>query len=196
MIHNIFFMFLLGALSWVFLTFMDRVDEHGLIDWRLRTPIAYIFGILTALSFVFSIQYSPFLYPFFFGLCIEWIVKNKVEYPSHVFSIFLITLYFGYRFDLFLNYSVYIFIYLLISFGISVFLKSRIDKKSKFYRIFYKSYLSKFTINTSFALILKEPLLIIFWLSFSYSCCLWRSISLGENHSRKTFYNAYIFLTL
>ena len=168
-------------ISGVFLTLMDRVDEHGLIVGKLRTPIAYVFGILTANAFVFSISFFHFLYPFIVGMCIEWIIKNKLEYPSHVFFLFLSTLYFGYRYDLLSQYIWYIVLYLGISFFISTYLKSKIDKNSRFYKYFYMSYLSKLSSDIFLWIILKEPLLIVFWLSFAYFCLLTKKYFPGRN---------------
>lgn len=170
MLEEILLISFFGVISGIFLTFMDRVDEHNLITWKLKTPIAYIFAILTAISFIWGIHYFNFLYPFLFWLCIEWIIKNKLEYPSHVFFLFIITLYFWYRFDLFLIYYIYIFIYLLLKFFISTYIKSKINKNSKFYNIFYKSYLSKGFVDIIFALILFKPIILLFSFPFAYSC--------------------------
>ncbi len=170
MLEEILLITFLWLIAWSFLTFMDRVDEHDLIIWRFKTPIAYIFAILTAISFIWVINYFSFLYPFLFWLCIEWIIKNKLEYPSHVFFLFLIAIYFWYRFDLFFEYYLYIIIFLLITFFIWNFLKNKLNKNSNFYNALYKSYFSKTFINIVFALILFKPILIFFSLGFTYSC--------------------------
>ncbi|EKD44268.1 MAG: hypothetical protein ACD_71C00190G0002 [uncultured bacterium (gcode 4)] len=181
MIESILHIFFFWFISWVFLTLMDRVDEHNLIIWKFQTPLAYTFGILTAVSFVFSIDYFNFLYPLIVGMCIEWIIKNKLEYPSHVFFLFVLALYFGYRHDLLPQYVWYTGLYLGISFLISNYIKSRTDKNSKFYRYFYTSYLSKLSSDIFLWIILKEPLLIVFGLSFAYSCLLTKKYLPGRN---------------
>lgn len=181
MIESFFSILLLWFISGVFLTLMDRVDEHNLVIGRYQAPIAYIFGILTALSFIVSIDFYNFLYPLIVGMCIEWIIKNKIEYPSHVFSLFVLALYFGYRYDLLSQYIWYIGLYLAISFLISNYLKLKINKNSKFYKYFYTFYLSKFFTNISLAIILQEPFLIVFSLTFTYSCLLTKKYFPGRN---------------
>lgn len=181
MAETFLFVLLFWFASGVFLTLMDRVDEHNLIIGKLQTPFAYIFGILTAIIFGFSIDFFNFLYPLIVGMCIEWIIKNKLEYPSHVFFLFLSSLYFGYRYDLLLQYAWYIALYLGINFLISVYLKSKIDKNSRFYKYFYTAYLSKLFTNMSLGIALREPLLIVFSLTFTYSCLLTKKYLPGRN---------------
>lgn len=181
MIKLVFLVFLSWLVSGIFLTLMDRVGEHNLIIWRFQTPIEYILGVLAAISFIWSINSFNFLYPLIVGMCIEWIVKNKLEYPSHVFFLFVLTLYFGHRYNLLTQYYIYIIIYLGISFIVSIWLKSKIDKNSRLYHYFYRSYISKVFINTTLALILKEPLMIIFSLTHTYSSFLTKKYLPGRN---------------
>lgn len=181
MIESILSILFFWLITWAFLTLMDRVDEHSLIIWKFQTPIAYIFGILTAIFFIFSIGFFSFLYPLIVGMCIEWIIKNKLEYPSHVLFLFVLTLYLGYRSDLLIQYVWYIGLYLGISFLISYYLKSKVDKNSRLYRYFYTSYISKLSSDIFLWVILKEPLLIVFWLSFAYSCLLTKKYFPGRN---------------
>lgn len=178
--HTLLLIFL-WLCSGAFLTFMDRVDEHDLIVWKLKTPVAYIFAWFTAITFIFSIHTFPFLYPLLFWMCFEWILKNKLEYPSHVFFLFLTTLYFWYRWDLFLDFWKYIILYLLLVFFIWDFLKSKINKNSKFYWYFYKSYISKIFIDFIFAFSLFQPILLVFALTFGYSCLWVKKFFPGRN---------------
>ena len=161
--------FLLGLLSGLFLTLMDRIDEHNLLT-KNKTFWAYAMSIFTALSMIVSINEFNFLYPLLFGLCIEWILKNKIDYPSHVFFLFLMALYFGYENNLFISYWLSIVLFLCFRFFTSIWLKNRIDKNSLFYRYFYISYTEKLLGNVFLALIVGEYLILIFGVGFAIAC--------------------------
>jgi len=85
--EDYFFVILLGAFSGIALTLMDRIDEHHIID-RHRTPFAYLAGIVATASVAWTIELFPVLYCIPFCLCIEWMIKNKIDFPSHVFQYF------------------------------------------------------------------------------------------------------------
>jgi hypothetical protein len=159
----------LGLFSGTFLTMMDRIDEHNLLT-KNKSFWAYIMGIFTAAFMILSINEFNFLYPLLFGLCIEWILKNKIDYPSHVFFLFLMAFYFGYESSLFIHYWFIIALFLTFRFFTSVWLKNRIDKSSLFYRHFYLSYIEKLLGNVIVALMTGEYLVIIFGIGFAISC--------------------------
>lgn len=103
----------LGAFSGLTLTLMDRIDEHRIIT-RYRTQLAYLAATAAALSVAWTLECMPILYSLPFCLCLEWIIKNKIDYPSHVFSLFIMAIYFGWRIDLlYLNIN-YIVAFLLL----------------------------------------------------------------------------------
>lgn len=163
---NVVTIFLLGLISGLFLTLMDRIDEHNLLS-KNKTLWAYIFAILTALVMSLSIHYFHFLYSLLFGLCIEWILKNKIDFPSHVFYLFLMALYFGYENHLFVQYWHIITLFLALRFFTSVWLKNRIDKDSRFYRYFYFSYAEKLVGNVFLSLAVHEYLILIYGIGFA-----------------------------
>lgn len=159
---------ILGLLSGLFLTLMDRIDEHDLLNHN-KSFWAYVMGILTATFMILAISEFNFLYPLLFGLCVEWIVKNKIDYPSHVFFLFLMTFYFGYESSLFIHYWIVIVVFLAFRFFTSVWLKNRIKKNSPLYRIFYLSYLEKLLGNAIVALMSGEFLVIVFSIGFAFA---------------------------
>ena len=94
----------MGMLAGAALTLMDRIDEHHIIQ-RHRTFLAYLAAFFSAVSTILAIEWFPVIYPFAFGLSLLWIFKNKIDFPSHVFSLFLMAIYFGLRIDLFWLYA-------------------------------------------------------------------------------------------
>lgn len=166
---NVVTIFVLGLISGLFLTLMDRIDEHNLLT-KNKTLWAYIFAILTAFVMILSTHYFHFLYPLLFGLCIEWILKNKIDYPSHVFYLFLMAFYFGHESHLFVQYWHIIALFLVLRFFTSVWLKNHIDKDSRFYRYFYFSYVEKLVGNVFIALAVHEYLILIYGIGFAIAC--------------------------
>ena len=134
--------YLLGLFLAIFagatLTLMDRIDEHHIIE-RHRNPMAYLAASLAAMSTGWAINVFPVIYPFAFGLSLEWIVKKKIDYPSHVFSMFVIALYLGCRIDLFWNYAPYIALFLLLRFVSGTLLRRRLTLQSGWFAHWYYS---------------------------------------------------------
>lgn len=168
LVSDMLMILLFGLLSGLFLTLMDRIDEHNLLS-KNKSFWAYVMGIFTAAFMILSINEFNFLYPLLFGLCVEWIVKNKIDYPSHVFFLFLMTFYFGYESSLFIHYWLVIALFLAFRFFTSVWLKNCIDKSSLFYRYFYLSYTEKLLGNVIVALMTGEYIVIIFGIGFAIS---------------------------
>jgi hypothetical protein len=156
----------LGLLSGVLLTLMDRIDEHRVIE-RHRTILAYLAGVGTAAAMAGSITLLPVLYPFFFAVWVEWIVKNKVDFPSHVFCLFLLTLYFGWRLDLLQTYYVETLFFLTLRYISGTVLRRRIAGHSALLRRYYASYWEKFVISALLALTLASLPLLLYVLAFT-----------------------------
>ena len=102
-----------GAIHRLFLTLMDRIDEHRIIE-RHRTQWAYLADSATAAVMAWSIALFPIVYPLIFGLPFMWIVKDKIDFLSHVFFLFLLTLFLGYRLDLLQLYWRYILLVVVL----------------------------------------------------------------------------------
>lgn len=166
---NIFLIPLLGLLSGTFITLMDRIDEHRIVE-RHRTLLAYLAAIATAASMVWSIEQFPVLYPFLFGLCVEWIVKDKIDFPSHVFFLFLLTLYFGWRIDLLWLYAPYIALFLAVRYVSGSFLRRRLGGKPGFFRWYYASYWEKFVCDIVLAIALSSLVVVIYAVGFTVAC--------------------------
>ena len=157
---------LLGALSGLFLTLMDRIDEHGVVQ-RFKTPLAWLCGVLAACCMILSMQRFAFVYPFIFAQCLEWIVKGKIDFPSHVFCLFLLGLWFGSRIDLLRLYALAIALFLALRWFSGSWLKTRIAADSRAWRVVYGSYLEKFLCGTVLALFVGEWLLLIYVASYT-----------------------------
>lgn len=160
----------LGILSGVALTLMDRIDEHRIIE-RYRTPLAYLAALATATCMAWSVELFPVLYPMLFGLCIGWIVKNKIDFPSHVFSLFLLALYFGARLDLLLQFFPYIALFVAIRYLSGTVLRKKFGGHPGF-SWFYASYWEKLTCDLLLAIALSSALPVIYGVGFA-AACLW-----------------------
>ena len=161
---------LLGLLAGVALTLMDRIDEHHIIE-RHRVPLAYLAALAAAASASWSIELFPVIYPFAFGLSIEWIVKNKIDFPSHVMSVFLMSLYLGMRLDLFLLYAPYIAMFLLLRFVSGTWLRKRLTSQSgSLLHWYYSSYLEKLVCNILMALALQSFFVVVYGMGFAFAC--------------------------
>lgn len=160
----------MGILSGVALTLMDRIDEHRIIE-RHRTLLAYLAALATAASMAWSIELFPVLYPMLFGLCVEWIVKNKIDFPSHVFCLFLLTLYFGASLDLLLQFFPYIALFVAIRYLSGTVLRKKFGGHPGF-SWFYASYSEKLACNIALAIALSSVLPVIYGVGFT-AACLW-----------------------
>ncbi len=169
----------LGIFSGVTLTLMDRIDEHGIIN-RHRTPLAYLAGIAAVVSVIWTIELYPLLYSLPFFICILWIIKNKIDFPSHVFSLFLLTLYFGWRIDLLYLNAAYVVLFLLISFFSGTLLRQRLYAKSDFFQWYYDSYMEKYVGNIIFAVVLWSPLVLIYSLGVGMACFYTKKLLPGK----------------
>lgn len=157
---NIFVALLLGLLSGIFLTLMDRIDEHRVIE-RHRTILAYLAATATAASMALSIELFPVLYPFLFCLCVEWIIKDKIDFPSHVFFLFLLTLYFGWRIDSLWLYAPYIALFMVVRYVSGTLLRRKLGGKPGFFNWYYTSYWEKFVCCSVLAIaLLSLPVLV------------------------------------
>ncbi|MDO8812827.1 MAG: hypothetical protein Q7J38_12475 [Gallionella sp.] len=160
----------LGILSGVALTLMDRIDEHRIIE-RHRAPLAYLAALATAASMAWSVELFPVLYPMLFGLCVGWIVKNKIDFPSHVFSLFLLALYFGARLDLLLQFFPYIALFVAIRHLSGTVLRKKFGGRLGFFW-FYASYWEKVACDLVLAIALSSALPVVYGVGFS-AACLW-----------------------
>lgn len=161
--------FFLGVLSGVFLTLMDRLDEHRIVE-RHRTVLAYLAAASTSASMGGSIEMFPALYPFLFGMCLEWIIKNKVDFPSHVFFLFLLALYFGWRLDLLLHYYPYIALFMAIRYLSGTWLRHKLSGRPGFLHWYYASYWEKLVCDIVLASVLLSSPVAIYAAGFTAAC--------------------------
>lgn len=166
---NIFVALLLGLLSGIFLTLMDRIDEHRVVE-RHRTILAYLSATATAASMAWSIEQFLVIYPFLFGMCVEWIIKNKIDYPSHVFFLFLLTLYFGWRIDLLWLYAPYIALFMAVRYISGSLLRRRLGGQPGFFRWYYANYWEKFVCGIVLAIALSSLTIVVYAVGFTIAC--------------------------
>lgn len=156
----------MGMLAGAALTLMDRIDEHHIIQ-RHRTFLAYLAAFFSAVSTILAIEWFPVIYPFAFGLSLLWIFKNKIDFPSHVFSLFLMAIYFGLRIDLFWLYAPYIVLLIALQFISGTLLRAvLIARPGWFWRWYYASYTEKFFIDLLVAVALKSFFPILYLAGF------------------------------
>ncbi|MDP1606155.1 MAG: hypothetical protein Q8L93_05885 [Rhodocyclaceae bacterium] len=159
----------MGLISGTFLTLMDRIDEHRIVQ-RHRAFLAYLAATATAASMAWSIEQFPVLYPFLLGLCVEWIIKDKIDFPSHVFFLFLLTLYFGWRIDLLWQYAPYIVLFLAVRYVSGTMLRRKLGGKPGFFRWYYASYWEKFVCDIMLAIALSSLPIIVYAAGFTVAC--------------------------
>jgi hypothetical protein len=156
----------LGLLAGLFLTLMDRIDEHRIVE-RHRTLLAYLAATATAASMAWSIEQFPVLYPFLLVLCVEWIVKDKIDFPSHVFFLFLLTLYFGWRVDWLGLYAPYIALFAAVRYVSGTVMRRRLGDQPGFWRWYYASYWEKFACSIVLPIALSSFSLLIYAVGFT-----------------------------
>lgn len=161
--------FFLGLLSGVLLTLMDRIDEHRIVT-RHRTTLAYVAAIATAAAMAWSIYLFPFLYPLLFGMCLEWTIKGKIDFPSHVFFLFLLALFFGWRLELLRLYFPFIAFFVALRYLSGTWLRRRIGARPGFCQWYYTSYWEKLLCHVALAVALREPLVAIYAAGFTAAC--------------------------
>lgn len=166
---------LLGMLSGLFLTLMDRIDEHNAVR-RFKTPLAWLCGVLAAAFMVLSMQRFTFIYPFLFDQCLEWIMKGKIDYPSHVFCLFLLALWFGQRLDLLDHFAPVIGLFIGVRWFSGSWLKGRIQPRGRVYRVLYASYLEKILSNILLAAFVSEWLLLVYSVGYTCSCRITKNV--------------------
>lgn len=159
----------LGLTAGLFLTLMDRIDEHRIVE-RCRTVLAYLAAVCTSSTMAWSIELFPVLYPLLFGMCLGWIIKNKVNFPSHVFSLFLLALYFGWRLDLLLHYYPYIALFMAIRYLSGTWLRQKLSGRPGFFHWYYASYWEKLVCNIVLASVLLSPLVAVYAAGFTAAC--------------------------
>lgn len=160
---------LLGLSSGATLTLMDRIDEHRVIE-RRRTFWAYVAGVATAGLMALSIHLVPVLYVLLLGMCLEWVVKNKIDYPSHVFFLFLLTLYFGHRLDLLVAWWPALVLFLAVRWASGSWLRQRYGHRWPLLRWYYASYCEKFVCHVVLAIALGSVWLPVYAIGFTVAC--------------------------
>lgn len=169
----------LGALSGLFLTLMDRIDEHGVVR-RFKAPLAWLCGILAAGCMVLSMQRFTFVYPFLFAQCIEWIAKGKIDFPSHVFFLFLLGLWFGHRLELLQQYGGAIVIFLAVRWFSGSWLKKRIAPEGRAAQVLYVSYLEKILSDIALVMFLGQWLLVVYAIGYIWACKITKQMLPGD----------------
>lgn len=170
----------LGLFSGTFLTLMDRIDEHRIIE-RHRTIFAYLAATATVASMAWSTEQFPVLYPFLFGLCVEWIIKDKIDFPSHVFFLFLLTLYFGWRIDLLWQYAPYIALFLAVRYVSGGFLRRWLEDRPGFFRWYYASYWEKFVCSIVLAIALSSLVVVAYAVGFTIASLYTKRLLPGKS---------------
>ena len=74
---------------------VDLIDEHKWLPWKKGFFIKYISVIFVLYSIYGAVSISPLFIYYFVPIFIFWILKNKMEYPSHVLIMFIGALLFG-----------------------------------------------------------------------------------------------------
>lgn len=74
---------------------VDLIDEHGWLPWKKGFFIKYFAAILVICSIYGALSINPLFIYYFVPIFTFWILKNKMEYPSHVFIMFIGALLFG-----------------------------------------------------------------------------------------------------
>ncbi len=170
----------LGAFSGLALTLMDRIDEHGIIE-RHKTPYAYLAALIAAASVAWTLQLFPVLYSLPFCVCLEWILKNKIDFPSHVFSLFLMAMYFGWRIDLFWQFAPYIALFLALRLVSGTLLRRRVaGRPSSFFDWYYSSYWEKLVCNVAFAIALRSVLVMVYCAGVAFACLYTKRLLPGK----------------
>jgi len=67
---------------------LDWIDEHG---WLNETFVRHVFSLTSIIVFICTVWYwadiSVALSYYFFSVFIYWIIRKKIDYPSHVLCI-------------------------------------------------------------------------------------------------------------
>ena len=158
----------LGLASGFFLTLMDRFDEHRIIE-RHRTATAYLAGIAAAGCMAWSIELFPIIYPLLFALLFIWIIKGKIDFPSHVFFLFLLTLFMGYHIELLQAYWHYILIITALNYLSGTVLRRRLGGGGRIMRWYYASYFEKLACYIILAMILDSLVFLLYGIGFTVS---------------------------
>lgn len=157
---------LLGLACGAALTLMDRIDEHRVIQ-RHRTLWAYVAGVVTSALMALSIHLLPVLYVLLLGMCLEWVVKNKIDYPSHVFFLFLLALYFGHRLNLLVAWWPALLLFLAVRWASGSWLRQRFAHRWPLLGWYYASYWEKWVCGVLLAVVLSSGLLLFYTLGFT-----------------------------
>ena len=173
-----------GLVSGLFLTLMDRIDEHHIVE-RHRALLAYLAGGVAAGLMAWSIEQFPVVYPLFFGLLLEWIIKDKINFPSHVFWLFLLALFLGHRIDLFQCYWPYTLFFAALRFLSGTVLRRRLGNRPGFWRWWYSSYWEKLACEATLALILASPALWFYGIGFSVACLYTKRLLPGKEECQE-----------
>ena len=124
-------------------------------------------GVATAGLMALSIHLLPVLYVLLLGMCLEWVVKNKIDYPSHVFFLFLLTLYFGHRLDLLLAWWPALVLFVAVRWASGSWLRQRYGHRWPVLRWYYASYCEKFVCSGVLAVALGSAGLLLYALGVS-----------------------------
>ncbi len=67
---------------------VDLIDEHKWITWKIGFITKYLFVFAANYIVFLSIWIDKNLIPYFFAVLLFWLLNNKLEYPSHVLFAF------------------------------------------------------------------------------------------------------------
>lgn len=174
---------LLAILSGLFLTLMDQIDEHDLITGKFKTPLAYLFGILCAASFIISIHMHGILVIFISSMLIEWIFKDKIDYPSHVFFLSLVVFYIGINRDLFFK-NIYSILAMLILTYLMALARKYTDRK--IHSAHLKWYYRKLIPNIGASIVVGSYFMFIYTVLFAISCYFTKTVATNLSKKQTT----------
>lgn len=90
-------MVLLGAAFSVTQKLMDLIDEHKWIVGSAGFMLKYFSVLLSSYVIFLSLETDAHLTPYFLALFLFWILRGKIDYPSHVLFTFIPALFIGQR---------------------------------------------------------------------------------------------------
>lgn len=127
---------------------VDLIDEHKWIEWKKWFIIKYFFAILTVISVYLTLKLDNNFIIHFSSIFLFWIIKNKMEFPSHVLIMFfnwiLLWYFSNFSFNTISLIVIFLFLYLIIDYIIGNF------KKNKIISYFFYKRLGRFYIIALF----------------------------------------------
>jgi hypothetical protein len=116
---------------------------------------------------------------------VEWIIKDKIDFPSHVFFLFMLTLYYGCRIEWLWLYAPYAALFLAIRYVSGTLLRQRLSDRPGF-RWYYASYWEKFICDIALAVALSSVVIVIYVAGFTVACLYTKRLLPGKGDEMDT----------